>query len=172
MGTAWQSTVLVLWLISPAQQKERKGHTWFILQLVSQSLCLSGSLPPPPFMGHMVSHGKNTTWQLTRKCHLCLPACCTEHLLYNCWRICTQICATLCLCLPGFSKTGEEDVTICWHVAAQGRLLNKRFMPAGLRLARHRWQECEQSLRSEKTSSLYNSISSIWYLMTEYTQHQ
>lgn len=169
MGTVWQSTALALWPISPTQREEREWYTWFILPLVSQPLCLSGSLPPPPFMEHMVSHGKNTTWQLTRKCHLCLPACCTEHLLYNCWRICMQMCVTMCLCLPGSSKTGDEDVTMCRHVGARGRLLNWRFMTVGLRLVRHRWQEYKHSLCSENTSSLYISISSIGFFVAEKT---
>lgn len=51
------------------------GHTWFILPVVGQPLYLSSFPLSPPFMGHMVSHGTNTNWKLTRKCHLCLPSC-------------------------------------------------------------------------------------------------
>lgn len=51
------------------------GHTWFILPVVGQPLYLSSFPLSPPFMGHMVSHGTNTNWKLTRKCRLCLPSC-------------------------------------------------------------------------------------------------
>lgn len=65
------------------REKERERYTWYVLPVVTQLLCLSSSPPPPSFMGHMVSQGKNTAWQSTRKGHPPFNACCTGYLQYN-----------------------------------------------------------------------------------------
>lgn len=93
------------------------GHTWFILPVVGQPLYLSSFPLSPPFMGHMVSHGTNTNWKLTRKCHLCLPSCSAGKKkksgmhLTGAFEHAQKICAILCFCYLGFSKI--RDVTRC-----------------------------------------------------------
>lgn len=60
-------------------------------------------------MGHMVSHGKkDTTWQPTRKCHLCLPTKLRSAISVGSF---AQIGVTLGLCLHrGSSKIRDADV--------------------------------------------------------------
>lgn len=139
MGKVWQSTALVLWSTTPAQKGKRDRHVTHFA--TCQWTTLPQQLSSSSFHG---THGlprQNTTWQLTRKCHLCLPACCIENLQFN-WRsICTQSCVILCLWKQGFSKTKDQDVIICRQVAAQARLLDWRCMRVGLILVRQQWQK-------------------------------
>lgn len=114
---------MVLWPTSPSQiwggggvyerNGEREGYTWFILPLVNQPLCFS-SPPPPPFMGHMVSHSRKKilgNWPGNVIC--AFPACCTEYLQYNC--VSTQTGITLSLHYPALSKISDQDVLLCRH---------------------------------------------------------